>query len=171
MEEILQKLKGADRRSIGRVNEVVSEVLNKPALFDPIFAGMLSDDPCLRMRCADASEKITAQRPELLQPYKRKLIRQVAGINQQEVRWHVAQMLPRLELSRAERRVVIEILLDYLRDKSRIVRTFSMQALAEMAMADRSFRSRMIDLIEELSRTGSPAMKSRGRKLLAELKR
>jgi len=93
----------------------------------------------------------------------------VATIEQQEVRWHVAQMFPRLELSKEERAVVVEILLDYLNEKSKIVKTSSMQALADFAERDASLRFKVIKLLEELTRTGSPAMKSRGRKLLEEL--
>ena len=47
---LLEKLQGGDRRSIGRVDEVVAEVLDEPALFDTLFYGMLSDDPLIRMR-------------------------------------------------------------------------------------------------------------------------
>jgi hypothetical protein len=104
--------------------------------------------------------------PEYLQPYKEKVIQQVAKIEQQEVRWHVAQMFPRLELSEEERAVAVEILLDYLNDKSKIVKTFSMQALADFAERDASLRPKVMQLLEELTRTGSPAMQSRGRKLL-----
>ena len=59
--DILEKLKGGDRRSIGRANEVVADVLRDPTLFDALFNGMLNDDPIVRMRSADAVEKITAQ--------------------------------------------------------------------------------------------------------------
>ena len=98
MNDVLKKLKGGDRRSIGRVNEVVADVLNEPSLFGTLFNGLFTDDPVIRMRSADAIEKITAQYPHYLQPYKKKLIQQVAKIEQQEIRWHVAQIVPRLEL-------------------------------------------------------------------------
>lgn len=75
MERILDKLSGGDRRSIGRVDEVVADVLRDPSLFERVFDGMLSDDPIIRMRAADAVEKITAQHPEYLQHYKEKLIK------------------------------------------------------------------------------------------------
>ena len=171
MDDVLKKLEGGDRRSIGKANEVVAEVLNDPSLFEAVFNAMLSDDPIIRMRSADAVEKITAKHPEYLQPYKRKLIQQVAKIEQQEVRWHVAQMFPRLELSKEERAVIVEILLDYLNDKSKIVKTFSMQALADFAERDASLRFKVSQLLEELTRMGSPAMQSRGRKLLEKLNR
>ena len=75
-------------------------------------------------------------------------------------------MVPRLELTREERATVLEILLGYLNDKSNIVKTFSMQALADLAEKDTNLRVQVIPLLEELTRTGSPAMRSRGRKLL-----
>jgi hypothetical protein len=171
MDDVVKKLEGGDQRSIGRVDEVVGEVLDNPSSFEVIFNAMLSDDPIIRMRSADAVEKITAKHPEYLQPYKEKLVQQVAKIDQQEVRWHIAQMFPRLELSEEERAVVVEILLDYLDDKSKIVKTFSMQALADFAERDTSLRPKVIQLLEELTRTGSPAMKNRGRKLLEKLNR
>jgi hypothetical protein len=121
------------------------------------------------MRSADAVEKITALHPDYLQPYKNQLIEQVAHVDQQEVRWHVAQMWPRLELSEAEQVRVVEILLGYLNDKSKIVKTFAMQALADLAERDAKLRPQVIKLLAELIETGSPAMKSRGRKLLNRL--
>jgi hypothetical protein len=169
MNPILDKLKGGDRRSIGRSNEVVVEVLADPGLFGVVFEGMLDDDPLIRMRCADAIEKMTVSHPEYLRPYKTKLIRQVAAIDQQEVRWHVAQLLSRLDLAPKERRAVVAILQGYLKDESKIVKTLSMQALADMAEQDASLRAPIIRQLEELTRSGSPAMKSRGRKLLAKL--
>ena len=171
MNPILKKLTGTDRRSTGRSDEVVAEVLADPTLFDAVFEGMLADDPVLRMRAADAVEKITAQHPEYLRPYKSKLIGQVARIDQQEVRWHVAQMFSRLDLRRAERRRVADLLAEYLQDESKIVKTFSMQALADIAEQDADLRPSILMQLQELTRTGSPAMQSRGRKLLARLAR
>lgn len=167
---ILQKLKGGDRRSIGRVDEVVAEVLADSGLFGLVFEGMLDDNPLIRMRCADAVEKITVSRPDDLHPYKTKLIRQVAKIDQQEVRWHVAQLFSRLDLTCKERRAVVATLQGYLKDESKIVKTLSMQALADMAEQDATLRAPIIRQLEKLTRSGSPAMKSRGRKLLAKLK-
>ena len=163
------KLGGGDRRSIGRSNEVVADVLADPTLFDLIFDAIASDDPLIAMRAADAVEKVTARRPELLRPHKRRLLTELASIPQQEVRWHVAQMLPRLSLSARERRQAAEIVESYLDDRSGIVRTCAMQALAELAVDDAELRARVVPLLRRLTRDGTPAMRARGRRLLAEL--
>jgi HEAT repeat protein len=163
------KLSGGDRRSIGRSEEVVADVLADPTLFDLIFDAITSDDPLIRMRAADAVEKITAERPDLLRPHKRRLLTDLAAIPQQEVRWHVAQMLPRLSLSASDRRQVADIVESYLDDRSGIVRTCAMQALAEVAVDDAELRARVVPLLRRLTRDGTPAMRARGRRLLAEL--
>jgi hypothetical protein len=169
MYELLKRLTGGDRRSIGRAGEVVAAVLGEPSLFGVLFGGLFSEDALIRMRAADALEKITVKHPEWLQPYKEQLIRLVARSQEQEVRWHVAQMFPRLQTSQEERAAMVAILLDYLGDKSRIVKTFAMQALADLAEQDASLRPEVVRVLEAHTRTGSPAMQSRGRKLLQRL--
>lgn len=166
---MLAELAGGDRRSIGAANAVVADVLNNPALFVAVFDGMLSTDPLIRMRSADVVEKVTALRPDYLRPYKDRLLLLLASSDQQEVRWHLAQMAPRLPLNPEERATAVEALVAYLSDKSRIVKTSAMQGLAELALGDARLRAGVIAVLEECVRTGSPAMKSRGRKLLARL--
>ncbi len=168
---LLAKLDGTDRRSTAGVEEVVAAVLADPRLFGAVFEGILAEKPVLRMRCAAAVEKITARRPELLAPYKGELLRRVAAIDQQEVRWHAAQLFPRLSLTRADRRKVKNILWGYLSDPSSIVRTFAMQALVDLAGMDPELRGPILRKLRRLTQTGSPAMRSRGLKLLAKLSR
>ena len=166
---ILDQLKGGDRRSIGRSNQVVVTARRDPSLFPVLINGLEHEDPLVRMRAADAAEKLTVNNPQLLQPFKRRLINLAAQAEQQELRWHLAQMLPRLELSEKDRKSVATILRGYTKDKSRIVRTFAMQGLADLATQDPRLRLPVRQLISSLIRTGSPAMKSRGRKLLIQL--
>lgn len=166
---IRAKLKGRDLRSIGKSGEAVTSVLRNPELFGELFAGMLDKDRLVRMRAADAVEKATRKHPEWLQSWKRPLLEQVAAHSDKELRWHVAQLLPRLKLSSAERNRAVRILTQYLDDTSSIVRTFSMQALTDLAADDEHLRNDVRPIIERLTRTGTPAMKSRGRKLLKQL--
>ncbi len=168
---IWQKLAGGDRRSIGRSNEIVASVLADPRLFDELFAGMLAPDPLVRMRSADAVEKITRTRPSDLQRHKRTLVTRIAQTDQAELRWHVAQMLPRLDLRPRELRRVLDILWLYLRSNSRIVATTAMQALAELAQRHARLRPGVVSVLQQCIAAGSPAMKARGRKLLAGIER
>src|SRR5215467_6481341 len=101
-------LRGGDRRSIGRSNDVVKLVLRAPKRFAELMQCLWSNDPIVRMRAADAAEKISATRPELLRHYKAELLGLLAEAEQIELRWHLAQMIPRLPLTQGERRRATE---------------------------------------------------------------
>jgi hypothetical protein len=167
---ILRKLQGGDRRSIGRSNEVVAEVLAERKLFSALFAGLSVDDPVVRARAADAVEKISLIHPEYLRPYRATLVGELARCEQKEVRWHVAQMLPRLRWNARERQEVCDILTDYLHDSSNIVKTFAMQALADLTTQAPALRPAVLRQLQKLTVSGTPAMSARGRKLLTEFR-
>ncbi len=81
-------------RSIGSADEVARRTLREPALLAVLIDGMSHHEPLIRMRASDAAEKVSAVRPEWFHPYRDRLLGAIAEIEQQEVRWHVAQILP-----------------------------------------------------------------------------
>ena len=155
----------------GRSDEVAAQVAQSPKLFSALIAGLWSEDPLVRMRAADAAEKVTRANPKLLAPHKKELLGLLADAAEQELRWHLAAMIPRLPLSAAERQLAISVLKAYLEDRSSIVKTFALQALADLAQDDASLRPGVIELLRESTRSGTPAMKARSRKLLLRLER
>lgn len=167
MHQLLRKLEGRDRRSIGRSEEVVEDVLREPVLLGVLIEGIFRDDAVVRMRASDALEKVSRQNAEYVLPYKQKLIELAANESQNEVRWHLAQILPRLELNHEENKRVIKVFLNYLTGNSSIVNACVMQAFADIAEVDSKLRPELLVHIKELSVIGTPAMKARGRKLLA----
>ncbi len=170
MHRLLRTLTGGDRRSIGRSDEAVARVLRQPDLFPQLIEGMGGVEPLVRIRAADAAEKISRQRPELLQHHADSLIDAFGMAADAEVRWHVAQMLPRLWLTTAQRSRTLALLHAYLDDASRIVRVMAMQSLADLALQDPALLPEVRPLIERLAHSGSPAMRARGRKLLKSLR-
>jgi hypothetical protein len=87
---ILELLKGGDRRTIGRADQVTAMVSENPALFSELIAGLPSGDVLVRMRAADAAEKVTRANRELLRPYKKHLFGLMAETKEQGLRWHLA---------------------------------------------------------------------------------
>lgn len=162
-------LAGGDRRSIGRANEVVDLVGLQPEKAALLIECLWDADSLVRMRAADAAEKISRDRIGLLLPYKTPLLGLLAETTQQEVRWHLAVMVPRLKLTPLECRRVAEVLQQYLEDRSSIVRTCAMQGLADLTRQNASLRPMVLDLIRSLTRTGTPAIRARGRILLVQL--
>jgi hypothetical protein len=165
---ILALLEGGDRRSIGRADEVATAVSKNHALFSTLMQGWWSEDPLVRMRAADATEKITRKQPDLLRTYKKQLLALMGQAEQQELRWHLAAILPRLPLNPKERQLAACLLRRYLQDRSSIVKTCALQALAELAVDDSSIRHEVTELLRQSTRNGTPAMKARSRKLLVQ---
>jgi hypothetical protein len=166
---ILALLEGGDRRTIGRAGQAAAMALKDPKLFPELIAGLWSEDPLVRMRAADAAEKVTRSKPDLLTPYKKELLGLMTEARQQELRWHLAAMVPRLRLNSGERLLVASLLNSYLEDRSSIVKTFALQGLADLAQDDPELRPRVLEILREAARTGTAAMKARSRKLLARL--
>ena len=169
MHQLLLKLTGGDLRSIGDVEHVIRKVKKRPDLFNVLIDGLSVEDPLVRMRAADAIEKISTDHPQLLQPFKKQLLHLAAKSRQQEVRWHMAQILPRLKLTPREKAEAVEILFDYLTDKSKIVVTFSLQTLSEFAVEDPTLLPRVVKVLKEWVAKGSPAIRNRSLKLLEQL--
>jgi hypothetical protein len=167
-QKIADKLEGKDRRSIGRADEVARLVLREPRRFRELFTCLWNENPVLRMRAADAAEKVSAKKPRLLDRHKAELLGLLAETEQIELRWHLALMVPRLRLSATEQQRAAAALQRYLEDRSSIVRTFALQGLADLARNDDALHRKVKQLLEDSMQSGTPAMKARARKLLKE---
>jgi len=169
-QSIATMLQGGDRRSIGKSNHIAKLVLSDPQRYGELVECLWHESPIVRMRAADAAEKVTVARPELLKSYKQELLGLLGETEQIELRWHLALMVPRLELTRPERERAAATLQRYLEDRSSIVKTFALQGLADLARQDSNLREPALQALEESLRTGTAAMKARARKLLKVLK-
>jgi hypothetical protein len=168
-DDIRKVLRGGDRRSIGQVPRVLKRLAADPHLVRPLVAALSDADPIVCMRAADALEKATRRDPSALQAHKRTLLHLARSTQQHEVRWHFAQMLPRLMLRPAERRSAFLTLRSYLADRSAIVRTFALQGMADLAQGDLSIRPLALRWLRWAVRQGTPAMRSRAARLLREI--
>jgi HEAT repeat protein len=169
MNDVIGMLEEGDLRTVGKVSEVLGAVAEQPDLFDDLIQAMAHSDPGVRMRASDAVEKITRTQPEYLQPHKKFVLKQVVKSRQQEVRWHLAQIVPRLELSPRERSRTAEVLFSFLDDPSKIVQTNALQALVDLAWEDDVLFPRVRDAVERLAEEGSPAVSNRAGKLFLKL--
>jgi hypothetical protein len=166
---VLDKLKGGDPRSLGRANEVVGDVIRDPAQLRPLLDGMLSSDPVVRLRSSSVVERISAKRPDLLQPFVRRLLDESSRIQQGDVQKQVAQVLPRIQLTEDQRRQAESILMSYLNGRSGLARAAATKALTDLALHDPTMRARIGPMLGGLAKTGSAAVAVKGRKLLERL--
>jgi len=169
MEDIIKMLAEGGLSSNGRVSEVLGIVADQPELFDDLIGAIAHSEPGIRMRASDAVEKITRTQPEYLQPHKRFVLAQVVESSQKEVRWSLAQIVPRLELSPQERSRAAEGLFGLLDDPSKIVQTNALQALVELAWEDDILFPRVKAAVEVLADDSSPAVSDQVDELFLEL--
>ena len=76
-----------------------------------------------------------------------------------------------MRLTRPECRRVYGALQGWLDHKSSIVKTCAMQGIAELTRQDLSLKDEALDLLRVLSRSGTPAMRARGRVLIEQLEK
>ena len=166
---ILKLLVGGDFRGKAKSDEAAQLVLENPSLSKSLIAEMWNADPLIRMRAADAVEKCSRENPRLLRPYKKRLLELARETQQQELQWHLAQFIPRLPLTQAERTRAARIMRGYFESKSSIVRTCTLQALFDLAREHSTMLPEVVQLLRERSRFGSLAEKARARKLLSSI--
>ncbi len=169
--EIRSLLGQGDRRTVGHVAELVDVVLRKPKLVSALVECIFEADEGIRMRAADALEKISRKRVEELQHYRSALLGLFEEDKQQELRWHLAVILPRLRLDANERCRTSLALQECLTAKSSIVRTFALQGLSDLTIQEPGLTPLVIDLLRSAEREGTPAMRARSRKLLQLLEK
>jgi hypothetical protein len=167
MRRLLDQLRTGDRRSIGRADAVAGAVLLHPRRLPELAAGLWHPNGLVRMRSSDALEKVSRVRPEWLRPIRADLLALAARTAEQELRWHLAQLLPRLGLSRPQRQRLVSLLRKYLRDRSAIVRVSALQALVELMRIDQALRPWVRRRLRRALARGTAAERARARKLLA----
>lgn len=141
----------------------------RPDLGDPPeLVERLSDpDANVRMRAADALERLSRNEPALLDPLSDDLLAVGERTEQAEVRWNLARLLPRLSLSTAQRTEAAELLADWFADESsRMVRACALQAVVDLAESDGSLRAAAAEMLGEAMRSPVPSLAARARRIL-----
>lgn len=163
-------LRGGDPRSLGRAEEVVELVLEHPERFDALFECVFAANEVVRMRAADALEKILRKRPDLALPHRERLLADVAAIRQPSVQWHLAQILARVELTAAQRDRAIAILRRNLTEYDDwIVINLTLEALAHFAADDATLRQELIPILRSHTDAPRRSIAKRATRLLAQL--
>lgn len=157
------------RLSVARAREVAELVLAQPRKAPQLVQCLWNSNPGVANRAADALERASCHRPDLLAPRKDALLDLLAEAAQNKLRWNLALMVPRLKLTKAEIARAVAVLKTYLDDRSSIVKTAAMHGLAGLVLQDPALLPETLDLLRILSRSGTPAMRARGRILLKML--
>jgi len=124
-----------------------------PLIFDEVMRGVLHSDPCIQGQAAGMIEKITQERPLFLTPYKRVLLKEVAAIEQIEVRQQVALLYGRVFWDEWDLKQVVTLLGQWIETQSskQIVKN-ALQSLQTLAMQKEWINSTYLKIVEEQQR-------------------
>jgi HEAT repeat protein len=167
-----EMLTGGHANSLGRTGEVVDVVLAEQGRLDELFATMADPDEVVRMRVADALEKVCGERPDLFVPHIDRILDDLGDIDQPSVQWHVAQMLDHLsgDLSKDQAHRARRLLRRNLtRSTDWIVLNVTMDVLAKWSADDPSLARWLKPELERLGHDERKSVARRASKRLAEL--
>lgn len=171
--ELIIRLSGGENRWTGRADAVAREAMRKPAIVNILVSLLEHDDPRVRGRASYALEKISRHREmaHLLAPQTPFLIACLETSRQNDLRWHLVRILPRLGMKARQKAKLVPLLLDLFRGaRSRILRTLALQALAGLAEEDSLLEEILPALLVGAQKSCVPALKARAR-LISEARR
>ncbi len=166
---IREMLLPGKRLDAGRACEVAALLLKNPRKTGQVLECMWDEIPGVTNRAADALERASCRRPQLLARWKDALLDRMLDASENKLRWNLALMIFRTPLSKAETERAAAILRSWLDDQSSIVKTSAMHGLAGLTRWDPSLLPEVMDMLRLLSRSGTPAMRARGRILLKQM--
>jgi hypothetical protein len=162
-------LLGKDLRKL-KNNKLAIESVTDQESFDELFTLVFHHERPLVMRAVDAVEKITRKNGHYLDSHKIQLLSTLKSADHKELRWHIAQLLPRIPLTLEEQEEVWHTLVYWARNpnESKIVRVNALQGLSDLSKKNTNFRDAFKVLLNDLSFEPIPSLQARIRKLKSQ---
>jgi hypothetical protein len=168
-ETIRAMLAPGRRLDCGNACAVAALLIQNPRKAGQVVECLWDEDAGIANRAADALERASSRWPEILARWTDALLDRMLDAEQIKLRWNLALMIWRTPLNESECARAAAVLRRWLEDKSSIVKTCAMHGLAGLTVWDRSLLPEVRDMLRILSRSGTPAMRARGRILLKHM--
>lgn len=166
MKDFAKALAGGDRRSIGRSGEVIAVVRADPRRAGELRGCLRNSDPVVRMRAADAIEKLSRTDPGIMAGEKGALLDGSLEDGTAELRWHLIAVASRLTLTAREAEQFLEYLDVRLHgDESRIVRVMALQAAFELGAEHPQLTQRVRAMLRYAESSPMASLRARARAL------
>ena len=167
---IRDELSGGTRTSVGQAESVAKRALVSAPLRREIYQLFLDDDPVVAMRASYVAMKIAQSDPARTHEFKKLLLNNLPNYTQQEVRWHVPQLLVHMKLSPAERKMAYAVVMQWSEtDESKIVAYYGLQAAASFAELDDALLQDLIPRLRKLNARGAKSISNRCKKIAKQL--
>lgn len=162
---------GGKSNSLGKVSDVIREVLDNQALLAELYSCMFNPDPWVRMRAADAYEKVCREHPEWVEPYIDRIQAELSGDDQQaSIQWHLAQIYQQVKLTPEQEQRALNWLASILSSNQIdwIVAANAMKALAHFTKTGDFAQDQLIRLLTVQLSHKSSAVVKKANKLLSD---
>lgn len=163
MGQILEWLSGGDLRSDGMSNEAADFVLKNPEMFDELYEGLKISDDVVRGRTADALEKISRVRPDMLVDHLPKLLQIAEEDHVPMVKMHLTMIFGHLAMYEERLSELISALLNLLDNGSVFTRSWAIVSLCIIARKYPEECNQILERIEPIQRDQSIAMRTKAR--------
>jgi hypothetical protein len=167
---VRETLSGGNRTSVGDADQVIGKLLKSPSGLNEIYRLFLDEDPVVAMRASYVAMRVAEQKPESVHPFTKDLLKNLDLYTQQEVRWHIPQLLVHLKLTKVQRRRAYEVVMNWAEtDKSKIVGYYGFQAAADFAENDDLLLEDFIPRIRKANKNGAKSIQNRCKKIAKQL--
>lgn len=162
---------GGKSNSLGRAEEVVKIALKDRSRLEELYNCLFAEDEWVRMRAADALEKVCRVQPQWLEPYVDRFFQELADSIQPSIQWHLAQMFGEIDLAPAQKQKAIAWLSARLEtpEADWIVAANAMQTLTAFTREGDFAKDKLVPLLERQQKHRSNAVVKRATKLLKSL--
>jgi hypothetical protein len=165
------QLTGGNRTSIGKSPAVIEEILKSPNKINEIYALFFDVDPVVAMRSSYVAMRVAEVNPASVTPFKKSLLADLEKFQQQEIRWHIPQLLIHLTLTPTEKRKAYSIIMNWAEtDKSKIVAYYALQTAADLTQTDSNLLENFIPRLKKLNKSGAKSVSNRCKKIAKQLK-
>ena len=165
-QQLTRILVGGDQRSLKGVEKVMEYVTDQES-FDELFSLIFHHDRKLSMRAADAVEKITRRNFHYLTKHTDHLLALLHSNLEVEKKWHVAQLLCRVDINAQQLQDVWSMLTHWALNpnESKIVRVNALDALYRMSLEHSRLKENLDDTVKVLKTHAIPSLQARIKKL------
>jgi hypothetical protein len=170
MSKFRELLSGGTRTSVGEADKVITSLLKSDKGLSEIYDLFLDTDPVVAMRASYVAMRLAEQKPETVKPFTKDLFKNLPLYTQQEVRWHIPQLLVHLDLTKTQKRKAYETVMEWAEtDKSKIVGYYGLQAAADFAETDEVLLQDFLPRLRAANRSGAKSIQNRCKKIAKQL--
>jgi len=169
--DIREALQGGNRTSVGQAADIVDICLKSDLALDEVYSLFFDEDPVVVMRSSYVAMKVAEQQPKSVERFKAEILENLENYKQQEIRWHIPQLLMHVELDDAERvRAYRELMHWAETDASKIVAYYCLPTAARIAQQDQSLMADFLPRLRALNSIGAKSVSNRCKKIAKQLK-